>query len=394
MKVGVLGAGIAGLVSAYELTKNGVETVVFEKKETIGGRVPYCGAVTTEKFQPQLNKLIKELNLDVLKVPVTLKDQAFYTRESDFIGAESFIKLIFKELGVRGTVSFMKASSFVNNLDFNPQKPDPKLEKYKKISFADYLEKECSNRISSFVKDLASLFLFEDDLSNISAEYGLCHLRWGNELATGKAFGFEENNLMTVINIMAEKIKKESGEILNSAEVVSVKKQNEKFVVSYKVKGENKELEVDKVIAATPLNISQQIFPELEITHDVVYATSKCFFVEGEMKWPERKFVIGLPGNSANLRAIFNVFPYMQMIYPRDNNQPVNLNAFYNNYKIIDEEEMSPAFSVFPPNCRIPEINTSLEGIYLCGDFYRYPTLESAVVSGEEAAKHIVNLQS
>ncbi|KAM3356693.1 hypothetical protein P3S68_023407 [Capsicum galapagoense] len=37
MKVAVVGAGISGLISAYELAKSGVEVVVYEKENYLGG---------------------------------------------------------------------------------------------------------------------------------------------------------------------------------------------------------------------------------------------------------------------------------------------------------------------------------------------------------------------
>ncbi|KAK4732614.1 hypothetical protein R3W88_025602 [Solanum pinnatisectum] len=36
MKVAVVGAGISGLVSAYELAKSGVKVVVYEKEHSLG----------------------------------------------------------------------------------------------------------------------------------------------------------------------------------------------------------------------------------------------------------------------------------------------------------------------------------------------------------------------
>ncbi|KAH0637321.1 hypothetical protein KY289_037236 [Solanum tuberosum] len=37
MKVAVVGAGISGLVAAYELAKSGVKVVVYEKEHYLGG---------------------------------------------------------------------------------------------------------------------------------------------------------------------------------------------------------------------------------------------------------------------------------------------------------------------------------------------------------------------
>ncbi|MCD7469744.1 hypothetical protein HAX54_008925 [Datura stramonium] len=39
MKVAVVGAGLSGLVSAYELAKAGVKVVIYEKEDYLGGHV-------------------------------------------------------------------------------------------------------------------------------------------------------------------------------------------------------------------------------------------------------------------------------------------------------------------------------------------------------------------
>ncbi len=394
MKTVIIGGGIAGLVSAFTLVKNGKEVILLEKEKIVGGRTQYCGAVTTEKFQPRLNALIKELNMEELKVPIKSNEQAFYTREGKLIEAEAFIKFIFSELGIGGTLSFMKVGGFVNKLEFDPENPDPKLDKYRKISFKEYLENECPGRISNFIKDLSSLFIFENDLSKVSAEYGLCHLRWGNEISTGKSFGFEENHLAMINNIIEEKIRGKGGEILTSCTVSSISKEGEKFNVSYETKERHENIEAHRLIMATPLYVSEKLFPEMNIESGVKYAKSNCLFVEGELKWPERKFIIGIPNNPANLRALFNVSSYIQVIHPENENKSVDLDKFYNRYKILEEKEISPAFAIMGPGCRIPEIKSSVNNAYLCGDFYYYPTLEAAVFSGEKAAKYVIESSS
>ncbi len=389
MNTVIIGGGMAGLTAAYKLSQKGVKVTLLEKETKVGGRIPYCGAVTTKSFQPRLNKLIKELGLEILKVPIKHQDEAFYTSEGKIVGFESFISLLRKEIGLIGIPSFIKAAKFVDSIDFDPLNPDERLKKYKEISFADYLEKECPGRASDFIKELSSLFIFEKDFSKISAEYGLCHFRWGNELSSGQATGFEENNLEIVTNTLKKEANK-SGEFIVSAKVTSVKKEGDNFKVCYSKDGKKSEIEAEKVVMATPLDVTKEIFPDIDIETDVWYAKSKCYFVEGKLKWPDRKFIIGLRENDANVRAIFAMLPYMHLVYPQDSEKSVNFEEFYSNYKIIREKDLSHAFSVFPPKCKIPDIKTSIEGLFLCGDFYIYPTLEAAVLSGEKAASYIL----
>lgn len=393
-KIGIVGAGIAGLICAYRLLQKGAKVIVFEKEITVGGRIPYCGAVSTEKFQPKLIALTKELNLESLAVSLLLKEQGFFTKEGEIIRGDALLKFFFKALGARGMFSFVKLTRFVNQLNFDPKNPDPKLTPLRNISFVDYLNKY-PEKVRKFVADFSKLFIFEDDLQKVSAEYGLCHLRWGNELSTNKAFGFEENNLMTLTNVLYKKIIDMGGQVLTSVKVTSVKKEGEQFKVIYgkefyEEEGE-KEERVEEIVFATPLDITQEIFPELNFENTgIFYKGTKCFFVEGKNRQSELKFIVGLQGNPANLRALFNIFT-PNLVYPIDEEKPIDLEKFYTEYKIIQEKELMPAFPIHSPNVQLPQLKTDIPGVYICGDFYHYPTIESAIVSAEEVANLCVS---
>ncbi|KAL9261820.1 Protoporphyrinogen oxidase 2, chloroplastic/mitochondrial-like protein, partial [Drosera capensis] len=54
MKVAVIGAGISGLCAAYELADAGVEVVLYEKEDRLGGD---CRSVTIEDIDLDLGFL-------------------------------------------------------------------------------------------------------------------------------------------------------------------------------------------------------------------------------------------------------------------------------------------------------------------------------------------------
>jgi predicted NAD/FAD-dependent oxidoreductase len=42
------------------------------------------------------------------------------------------------------------------------------------------------------------------------------------------------------------------------------------------------------------------------------------------------------------------------------------------------------------PGCKVPALEPGPDRFFLCGDFYYYPSVEAAVVSGQTVAQRIV----
>ncbi len=386
--MGIIGAGLAGLTCAFRLKQREVNSIIFEKEVGVGGRIPYSGAIATKNFQPRLISLIKELDLEELTIPLIKKEIGFILPDGEFLGMESLPMVSMKKFGLGGMLYFAKLTQFVNSARFDVANPDPKLVKLREISFEEYL-KECPEVVRKFAVEPMMIFTYEDGLSRISADFGITHLRFGNELGSGKAFLFEENNIMTVTNVLDSKLKEEKIKILTSAEVKKIEKREGKFAVVYENNGQEKTQMVDKVVCTTPLNVTAAIFPELKLDHGIKYRDSKCVFVEGKLRWPERKFVIGFPKNPANLRAVFNVLPYAHLVYPADQEKPIDLDKLYSEHKITHEKELTPAMPIIGPKAKVPQLTTTVDGAYLCGDFHYYPWLETSVTTAELVANLI-----
>ncbi len=383
-KVGIIGAGIAGLTCGYRLSQKGINVIIFEKQVLVGGRVPFAGAVATETFHPRLISLIKELGLEELKVPLLKNEHGLLTSEGKLVEIGRHIMGAMRKSGLRGTMYFMRLNRLINKVRFDIESFDPQLVKIRNISFEEYL-KDCPTAIRKLIIEPFMLFTFGADLSEISAEYGMTHMRLGNELGSGKSFTFEENNISTVTNLLEVKLREEGAQVLTSAKVTKISKNEDKFTIFYEQEGEKTE-EVDTVVLAIPLNEVKNIFPELNLESDVDYHDTKCIFVEGKLRWPDKKFIMGMPGNPVNLRALFNVVPYSQLVYPMDESKEVDLEKLYDEYKIIGEEEIKPAMPIIGPNAKVPGLTTEMKGVYLCGDFYYYSSLETSVATAEKVA--------
>ncbi len=385
MKVGIIGGGIGGLTCAYRLSQKGINPIIFEKEPLMGGRIPYSGAIASEKFQKRAVSLIKELDLEELKVPLEQNDIAFLSEEGKIVELEEFQKRIQKTFSRDELAYLEKLNNFVNNLDFDIGNPSPEILKLREISFSEYL-KDCPQKVMENVIRPETSFSFEQDFEKMSGDYGLSVLRHSNELVSGGSFTFEGANMITVVNLLYKKLEEKGVPILTGAEVRKVQKSGEKFLVSFRGKGEKIEVEeVDKIVFALPLFLIKGIFPELEIETNIVYKDSKCLFVRGRLKY-EKKFILGMPQNSFNLRGLFNIMLYEQLVFPIDEKKEVDLSPLYESYKIVGEKKLGPALPVVPPAPQIPGLKTKIEGVYLCGDFYFYPWSETSISTAEVVA--------
>lgn len=387
-KIGIVGAGLSGLTCAWRLAQKGIKTIVFEKETYTGGRVLYSGAISSGKFDFRLNNLIKELDLKELAVPLKPNEIGFYTEKGEMLDLNKFLKQVKKTLSLTEGLRVMRAFYFINTLNLDVENPDPKLIKLREISFEDFLKKY-PPKIAKILRETACFFGETEEFNpkRMSAEYGLSIVRLANELQSGKAYTFEENNILTLTNVLVRKIEEKGTQILTLAEVKKIEKEREGFKVFYTKEGEEKIEGVDEIVLATPLNITKEIFPQLNLDTDINYPFLKTFFVKGEFKYPKMKVIKGNPRNPANFIILYNLVPEYQLIHclPKTN---VSFEYLYYRWEIIDEK-MGIALPIVGPRAKVPDLKTKIKGAYLAGDFYYHTFMEVAVATAEMVAKMI-----
>jgi len=387
-KVAIIGAGISGLVCAWRLIQKGIKPIIFEKEAMAGGRTLYSGAVSPGKFDLRLNNLIKELGLEELIVPLKKENIAFYNENGEIINLNELQKQMKKMFSIIEALRLLKVFHFVNSLDFDVERVDSRLLKLREISFEDFLKKY-PPKIAKVLEETACFFGKTVDFNPkvMSAEYGLGIVRLANELQSGKAFTFEENNILTLCNVLAKKIKEKGGQILTLAEVKKVEKEGNKFKIFYEKEGE-KIAEAQIVVLNTPLYVTKEIFPQLALKTDIHYFRLKTIFARGKFKYPQIKVIKGNPGNPADIAIMYNIVPQYQTIHCLEG-QEVNLEPLYESWEVIDEKDIE-AFPVIGPKAKVPDLKTKIEGAYLVGDFYYHTFLEVAVTTAEMVARMIM----
>ncbi len=388
MKIGVVGGGLAGLTAAYRLAQKGQECLLFEKQAYTGGRVDHCVSVTTENFQPRLYKLLNELGLEEMKIPL-LPTALAMLMGTEFLKYEDFPKMV-ASLPIADQEYFQKIMGEVMANSFDIENPSPRLLELRKISFAEYL-KDASGQFKGMIIDPMMDFMFmkDLDLSKISADYGLFHIRFGMEMGSDQAYTFEEN-VKIVTNVLEKKIMDAGSQVYLSSPVQQVHPLDNGFEITFDQDGSLQVVQVDKVILSAPLPVIARIFPALNLSKDIFYEKTKCIFVDGKLK-SERGIIMGVPANNiANLRFLFVAFPHEHQLYPMDIKKPINFDVLYDDYEILSEREIEAAYPLLAPGGKAPELATNIEGAFLCGDFYYYPTLDTSVRTAEKVAEMIV----
>ena len=388
-KIGIIGAGISGLTLAWRLYQKGIKSVIFERDWRVGGRSLYSGAVTPGKFDKNLNKLIEEFKLEEMIIPLSQKEIAFYTNEGKMIDYETFQEQMRKKFGLIKGMKLWQVFRFVNSLNFDVSQPDEKILELRKISFSEFI-KRYPSEIQEVLKATACFF-GETEIYNpkkMSAEYGLNVVRLANELCSGRAFGFEDENILILCDVLAKKLKEGGNEILTSCKVKLIEKKREEFIISYQKEGKEEKTKVEIVVLATPLYVTQKIFPQLKLETDIEYLPLDCYTLEGDLRYPQIKVIKGEPENPANIAIGYNIVPTYQTFLCLEGKEPI-FSLLYRDWKVISKKRIE-ALPVIAAKAKVPSLKTKIKGAFLCGDFYYHTFLEVAVTTAEMVAEMIV----
>jgi len=389
IKVGIIGAGLSGLTCSWRLNQKGIKTVVLEKESYVGGRTLYSGAISSGNFDKRLYELIKEFGLQELAIPLRKEEIGFCTEKGEVLDLKSFLNQIKKKFSLTEGLKLLNSFNFINSLNLDVENPDAKLAELREISFEDFL-KRYPPKIAEVLRETACFFGETEDANprTISAEYGISIVRMANELQSGKAFTFEENNILALTNVLAKRIEEKGGQVITLAEVKKIEKNKKGFRIFYQKSGIEKTEDVDKVVMTVPLNFAKEIFPQLELETDINYFALNSVFAKGSFKYPQMKVMKGDRGNPANFVLLYNLVPEYQLItyLPEQN---VNLDFLYNHWEIINKKTIKESLPIIGPKCRVPSLKTNIEGVYLSGDFYYHTFMEVSVVTAEMVAKMI-----
>ncbi len=394
MKVAIIGGGIAGLTCAYRLAQKGIKSKVFEKEVTPGGRIQWSTVVAGKELHPYTYNLVEEIGLGEAISPVELSEFGSIMPDGSLMKMEDFPKMV-ENFSDEEKAFFGKMNEFFGNLNIDVKNLPSELTELKEMSFAEYLEKQgCPDSMKPLLGleiNLRFLESYPDSWSMISAEYGMmCIAPFFTVIPKQEVYVFEEN-MAVLTNVLSRKIEEKGSRVETGVEVQEVKEKDGKFQVSYEKHFEEEREEFDKVVLATPLSKMNEIFPELEFETDIWESKGKCYIVEGELKseYSERDVFFVFPGHESNICTINAIESYEHRLYSLKPEEEVSLDTLYDNYKILSEKELDPAWHIVPPKGKIPNLKTDMEGVYLCGDFYHFAGHDVSAATAEMVADMI-----
>lgn len=260
--VTVLGGGLAGLYSAYELSKKGFKTLLLEKDEDLGGlassysiegqpipktyhHVMY-GDTTTLSIINELG-LENELYWRKLKV-------GFYSQERfyDFSSSTSILK--FKPLSYWGRIKF--------GLLVLKARKKPNWSELNNVSVEDYARCNAGKGAYKLINYIVQA-KFAEPPANISAAWLMS--RFGHESkSVSNQFGYLKGGIQKIVNGLAIGCRQKGGLVETRTKVTRILIKDERISsIEYEKEGKTKVIKPDIVVSTLPTPTLLEIAEEL-----------------------------------------------------------------------------------------------------------------------------------
>lgn len=436
----VIGGGLAGLSTAYELVNKGKTVLVIEKESFLGGRTASWddnGMIVESGFHRHIG-FYKELPKLLSKVNVKINDIVMWEKQIDIRIIKGKHKLVLGIAPFYGPIKFI--TGMVGNSDILSLKDKMSLVNFFAAGFKDYVFKPKSLDDYSVVDYAIRHRVTQNVLAYIltSLSTGIFFLP-PNEYSAKVFFGLFAPGLprvpklrigaylggMTDIlaNPIAEGIRAKGGEIILSTEVISLVIDNNK-VVGVELKSSNK-IYADDVVLATDISNAKKILNKISLNQTWVKSitripTMSALTIQLDLSKPSLPYDRTTFGPQTMLtsfaeqsRSTFKHTPgrlsviiadpkryidtddevIYNQILKEANKLGIKLKGIVTDYRVIRERDkfyhLGPRHDWMRPHQKTP-----VTGLTLAGDYTRQPlyaTMEGAVISGQRAASNIID---
>ncbi|MCK4714508.1 MAG: hypothetical protein KAT35_02960, partial [Candidatus Aenigmarchaeota archaeon] len=289
-------------------------------------------------------------------------------------------------------------------------KESPDVEALHEISMHRWMS-EYSDEIRNTILIPMLMTTFESDFKKMSARYGVSQIkksfdiaRKGGHLILGGPFAVTQD----IIRHLREK----NSQIEFLAEVRAIEESGRGFDVVYNIserfaeeKAGDKEVwgKILKMVKPTKerfkyVVLALQLPAATKITgkeFGIEYLNTKALYTQGNtVKGSE--LIFG-PDSKSNFRVMYALLTTRdQSIYPIDPKTNVkNIEDLFKKkeYRMLYVEDILMAMPRILPKQEFPSLEYKTKNIFLCGDFHKYPCIDTAVWTGFNVAQKIINAE-
>jgi len=283
---------------------------------------------------------------------------------------------------VSDLLKLAKLKGYLGKLHFNLDNFDEEMARNHQRSIADFCKEWgfSDKFVERFVQPIMAITFSRPE--HISAAFGLRIL----------AVGVYENKVpVSGIDVVAKTLHKQLGDrVIMRAEVIEVRPNGNRFNLRYRREGEVQALDVEILVLAVPLFVCNSLIPQLNLKYD--YSNAIRLIFKGRVKPKYSNPTVIMVTRSKNPSNISNFGPGKMtggITFADLYSKPFDLSRFFESYEVLREVHQYPGIGVPRPGASFPSLETEIENVYICGDFYRYPSTEAALVSGNRVADMI-----
>jgi len=282
MKIGIIGGGIAGLNSAYRLSKKGASVTLFEKDKSLGG---LAGVIRIDNFliekyyhhifttDLEIIKLIDELGLKEKLIWLESRMGLYYDNKIHPFGTPAEL-LKFKHLSILDKLRFGATIWFLKN--YNNWK------ELEKITASEWTKKYAGKKVYKVIWEPLLIAKFGKNYKRISMAWlwGKIKLRGSSRSKGGKKekLGYLMGSFGLLIDQLEKEIIRTGGIVKKEEEVLKINPIRENKIAIQTNKGE---YNFDKAISTVAFPILIKIAPGLPEEYkrkirEIEYASTVC----------------------------------------------------------------------------------------------------------------------
>lgn len=231
MDIAIIGAGMTGLSAGYRLARGGHRITIYEKEPYTGGlasAVP-AGSSVVDRFYHHI--FVSDSEILTLIDELGLKDSlgwyepknAIYLGDSLYPFTSPMDLLLFKPLDLVSRIRMgLLVLSSMSIKDYRP---------FETVTAKDWITRRAGKNVYEKIWEPLLISKFDTDSDNVSGtwiwnKFKLRGSSRGKNLGKEK-LGYLDNGFITILDKLAEQIKKYKGSIRLSCEVISIRKNGD-----------------------------------------------------------------------------------------------------------------------------------------------------------------------